>query len=660
MKIIIKQMSVLNFKGIRELSIKFDNTTTISGRNASGKTTVFDAFTWLLFGKDSEDRKEFSIKTFDKNNVAIPRISHEVSATLLVNETEINLRRCYNEKWTKKRGSATEEFTGHEITQFVNDVPCSTKEYSAKIEEICPETIFKLITNPLHFTNQKKELQRQLLFDMAGGVTNDDVASKSEDFTELLAQLSGKTMEEYKREIATKKKKLKDELLLIPGRIDERHRATPEEQDWAMLETELQSKNEKIKDIDEQISNGAKKFEAVAKITEGLYSKVADLKQARSTREFDIREEVLKEFREQQSQRNAMKGRVITLCSEESVLLDNIKKTTQAISKHEAELKTYEQSRETLIKEWSKINSSTLTFSDNDFTCPTCKRSLEVADIGAKEAEMKACFNTSKAEKLEANKTKGMALKEQSTECNLQLNIQKGVLGAYEGQLSKIQEEASNIKENKVYITELTEPDSSEQIKADKDYIDLSNKITDIQNQINTEVSSPDNSELIEAKAVLNENIQSLQKELAKRTIIEANHTRVKELEGEQRTLAQGLADLEQIEFTITDFAKAKIEQVESKINNLFEFVKFKMYETQINGGEIETCEAITNGVPFSSQNNAMRTNMGLDIINAISKYRNVSAPIFIDNAESINKLISTQAQIIRLVVTEGSSLEIN
>ena len=135
--IVIRQLTLLNFKGIRNLTVDFDlNETNIFGYNGTGKTTIFDAFTWLLFGKDSKDRKDFNIKTLDANNQPIERIPHEVTACIEVNGEEINLKKCYNEVWTKKRGSAVETFNGHSVECFYNDVPCSVTEYAKKIAEL--------------------------------------------------------------------------------------------------------------------------------------------------------------------------------------------------------------------------------------------------------------------------------------------------------------------------------------------------------------------------------------------------------------------------------------------------------------------------------------------------------------------------------------------
>ena len=215
-RIILKQLSFVNFKGLRNLSIEFnEDITSIYADNGLGKTSIFDGFTWVLFGKDSKDRKSFGIKTYDENGTAIPRIPHEVTATLLVNDEEVTLCRRYSEKWTKKRGSAEEVFDGHEEERLYNGVPCSMKEYNEKIAALCSEEVFKFITNPLYFTRQKPDVQRAMLIRMAGGVQDSEIAKGNANFEDLLSKLTGKNLEEYKREIQAKKRRIKNELDMI-------------------------------------------------------------------------------------------------------------------------------------------------------------------------------------------------------------------------------------------------------------------------------------------------------------------------------------------------------------------------------------------------------------------------------------------------------------
>ena len=304
--VIIKEIRLLNFKGLRNLTVEFDPALTeIYGRNGIGKTSIFDGFTWLLFGKNSEDRKQFGIKTYDEAGNIIPKLPHEVSAVLLVDGEVVTLCRRFNEKWTKKRGSAVEEFVGHEEERLYNNVPCSVKEWNEKIAAICPEQVFKFITNPLYFTSQSVDTQRSMLFRMAGGITDEEIAAGNADFAALLASLTGKTMEEYKKEIAAKKRRLKTEIEAIPERIDERRRDVPEAEDWAALEEELRQKQEALAKVEEQINDASKAYAAANEERLATVRKISDLKNERLALELKIKDEVQALYRSDKAKQRA-------------------------------------------------------------------------------------------------------------------------------------------------------------------------------------------------------------------------------------------------------------------------------------------------------------------------------------------------------------------
>jgi hypothetical protein len=158
----------------------------------------------------------------------------------------------------------------------------------------------------------------------------------------------------------------------------------------------------------------------------------------------------------------------------------------------------------------------------------------------------------------------------------------------------------------------------------------------------------------------LNDKIEELSKRLEKRSLIERHLKRISELEQSLKSGNSELTELELIEKSIKDFTRKKILMTEESINKLFSFVKFKMFDTQVNGEEVETCEATVKGVPWESLNSAMKINAGLDCINAICNHFNVCAPIFIDNAEGVNEIIKTEGQQVRLHVTKDDKLTIN
>lgn len=638
-EIIILRLTLLNFKGIRSLTVDFDeHETNIYGANAAGKTTVFDAFRWVLFGKDCNDRKDFNIKTIGADGKPIERLPHEVTADLVVDGEEISLKKCYVEKWTKKRGSAVETFSGHSVECYYNDVPYTVKEYEQKVSEICDEQVFKLITNPLFFTSQKKDFQRGMLIKLAGDVTNQELVDENPELSELVGMLSGKTVEELKREVASKKRKIKDGIDNIPARIDERKRDMPEVLDWSAIETNIKVHEYEITQLDAQIADRSKAFNEITKHKQEVAKQLSEVKSSITARQFELKDKLLADYNESRRAHDTAVQRATTLCNERRV-------KGLALPRLEKELASLKEKREGLIAEWRNIKAMTFAEPDrNEFVCPTCKRPLEADDVDAKIEELRTAFNADKSKRLESNKTLGIETKNA-------IEAKEAEIKAINDGCFKLDNEIAEIENSASYKTEPTEPNIEPMIEADSTLQELKAKAANLQTELDKEVSAPDTSDLQELKSKHQEAINADKVKLHNRETIANSNKRIHELEKEYKTSQDELARLEGIEFTIQQFCKARIELVESRINGMFELVRFKMYEQQINGGEIETCEATVDGVPFSDLNNAMKINAGLDIINAICRANGIIAPIFIDNRESVSDIVSTQSQIVNLIV---------
>lgn len=642
--IIIKRMTLLNFKGIRDLTIDFDeHTTLIMGKNGSGKTTIFDAFTWLLFGKNSEDKKDFGIKTKTSDGNVIEKLPHEVSAVLSVNGEEITLCRRLAEKWTKKRGSAIEEFTGNTEERLYNDVPCSVKEWSEKIDNICTEQVFKFITNPLYFNQQKPDVQRAMLFRMAGNISNDEIADGNDDFRALLDRLTGKTLDEYKKEIAAKKKRLKAEIDTIPDRIDERKRDMPEASDWDSITASIAEKKQRKSEIEAQISDASKAYEAANNERMEQVKKIADLKQKRLSLEISIKNTVQADFHKMQEAKNEAMFKIKQLSDEIAFENKNIENNKKKLD----DRKAY---REKLIAEWKEINARALSFDDEDFICPTCRRPFEPDEIQAKQQEITQRFNERKARELAENNEVGKKNKElmQALEESIGQSL-KNIEAKNVG--------IEDIKASEAYNSTPTCPDATPTIEANAEYQNLSHQIEELEAKTNEPIEVSDNAFLKEQGKQIDNEIYALNAILANKGIIERNNARIAELEKQLHTQSDELAQLEGMEFTIAAFTKARVEAIDRRINGMFKLVKFKMYEQQINGGEAETCVATVDGIPYSDLNSAMRLAAGLDIINAICSFEGITAPIVIDNAESVNHIPGTASQQIRLIVTLDEKL---
>ena len=647
--IIIKEIHFVNFKGFRNMTIEFnEDITTICGRNGSGKTSIFDGFTWLLFGKDSQDRKAFNIKTIDENGKAIPKLPHEVSAIIIVDGETIELCRRFNEKWVKRRGQIEEEFTGHEEERLYNNVPMSLKEWNEKISNICSEQVFKFITNPKYFVSQKPDVQRAMLFRMAGELSDADIAAGNDDFAALLASLTGKTMEEYKKEIQAKKRRIKAEIEAIPERIDERKRdiSALSEYDYPAIEASIKDKQDKVAKIEAEMLDLSKKNEAISQKRSEAIKELGQLKERKLRLEYEIKEKVTAEYRAAISKKNDIQSKISDLernIQSLSNRRDGLKRTIEECTSY----------REKLIAEWKSINASAITFNENDFVCPTCKRPLDIDDIEKKQQEMTENFNLAKSSRLAENNRKGQENKKKMQEA-------EAAIISIDSEIKKASEDIEKLKSAEEYAINLVEPDAYPVIEGNTEYKKLSEEISAKEKALeDSSTNNVDTSSQKQELSLLKSEIDSLKRTLANRETITRNTQRIGELEAQYKEGAQELADLERIEFTMAAFNKARIEAIDKRINGMFSLVKFKMYEQQINGGEIETCEAVVNGIPYSGQNNAMQINMGIDIINAICKFEGITAPIFIDNAESVNEFIPSQSQVIKLVVTTDNELSI-
>ena len=643
-------MSLLNFKGVRELTVDFDeHETNIYGANHTGKTTLFDAFVWLMFDKDSQDRQNFGIRTYDENNNIIPKLPHEVSACIEVNGVEINLKRCFVENWVKKRGSQEAVYDGNSEERYWNDVPCSKTEFAKKIADICDESIFKLITNPLYFPSMKPAIQRGMLFQMAGDLTDADVAaSDQEKFANLAEQLSHKTLDEYKREIGAKKKRIKEAIETIPARIDENKRQMPEAEDWSALEKDIKEKEAKIKELDGQIADEGKAYQAKAQETASKAKELAEKKRQRAVREGAVRDELLKDFYKQtedyNNRRIAAQNQSFDTSQRRRMAESEIRREREVIISLQCDINEREQRLNRLRDEWRSIKAREFNPENLETVCPHCGRPYEQSQIDRSIEEQRQAYNAHTSHLLSENKTNGQKVAAEVVQLKESIAKSEAVIKEKEALLASLVEKP---------FTEAapTQPDITSGIASDAELQQIDKEIAALEAEIAKPIEKPDTDFLTDGKNLLLDGIEDDRKRLAKRDTIAATLKRIEELEKELKKNNEALTELEGIEFNILEFGKAKVAMVEGKINSLFSIVKFKMYERQINGGEVETCECMMHGTPYSVLSNSEKINAGLDIINAICRANEVNAPIFIVNRESATDIIDVDSQVINLIV---------
>ncbi|MCJ8153204.1 AAA family ATPase [Chryseobacterium sp. SSA4.19] len=658
-KVQLKRLSLLNFKGIRNLNIDFDNNTNIFGDNGTGKTTIFDSILWLLFGKDSTDRKDFELKTLDSDNNVIPKIDHEVEGDFLVNSEPVRLKRVFREKWVKTKGALESEFSGNETLYYWNDVPMSQKQYNEKVGEIIDEKVFKLITSPSAFNSLKWQDRRDVLVKIAGEVSDADLAAGNEEYIALVAQLTSKSLDEYKKQIAATIKKAKDDIKMIPTRIDEVERSKPEAVNAEKINAEIKLKETEIQKIDDQLLDKSKAFDEVINKRNANQDEIFKLSRKVNLIVFEIAERAKNEVVSQGSKALQVQRLIDEKTNGELVPAESkVKRLESEKTNLQNSISSYENSILEKREQWQTENSKTFVFDENNAICPCCKRPLDAEKVAENKNQLLSNFNSNKKKVLDEINAEGKAISDKKTAAEkeiqeLDIRISEGSkyidnLKSSIGGLRNQLEAAKDEDKSNITAEQLIERYTAENTELSG----LKSQIAALEAKEFNLPDQTENNELRNKKVSINSEIQILRDSLKVNDQIKAADDRIAELQKEESMLAQSIANVEKTQFVIENFIKLKIDTIEDRINEKFSFVKFRLFKTQINGGVEECCDALINGVPFSDANTASKINAGIDIINSLCEFYNVSAPIIIDNRESVVKLIDSPSQIINLFVS--------
>lgn len=688
----IKSLTLINFKGLRNVTVTFGNdVTTISGRNGTGKTTIADGFYWLFFGKDSEGNTDskFGIKTNDENGNFIPDLNHEVAGIFDVIDTEtgvvetVELRRVFVEEWKTEKGKTERTLKGHHTDYFYNGVPLKTKtEYDAKVAAIIPEDLFKVITDPYYFLTLHWKAQREYLLRMAGTISDTDIAANRAEFTELLRRVTGKTMEEYRKEISARRGKVEAELEKIPTRKDEVTRNTPVAPDYAALEGEKAQIQAQISDIDAAASSAAEAnrvaYEQAAKVQNEINSKTAEQNQVI----FNAKEAARKAAYENNRVADDAARDLAQVEREEASEANFYNREKSVLT---ASIATAKRRKEDAEKEvaalrvrWEAVNNEQFQEKTYKATgpllCPIFGH--QCADPGAVQRHQ--CDAAAAAEAFKNNQDKERTafyenqtarldrMDEEGAQLNKTIQAQDGEITRLTSEVAKLEakhnEAVNTYSARKVELNKViaynprvsTEPTINPQnLPA---WVALQREIDQFAARLSaitapTEGNATDNTA---KKARLTARLSEIDQKLGLRATIEASERRVAELDNEAAKLAQEKASLQIEEGLIDDFVKDRMAEVERRVNRLFDGVEFRMYKNLVNGEKEPDCVAYIGGVRYQDKNHAGQINAGLAVINALCAFHGVNAPIFVDNAESVNEFTPVGSQLIRLVVSNG------
>lgn len=648
MNIKLVSLNLKNFKGIRSLKLEFGKVTEIKGENGKGKTTIVDAFHWLLFDKNSQDQKNFDIKTFDVDGKVQHGLEHSVEGVLNVDGKEVRLSKTFREKWTKQRGMATKTLTGHETVYSVNEIPVKKSEYEVEIKSILDEKLFKLITNPHYFASLKWKEQREIIQEIIGAIDDEKVIN----YSESLSGLKGKyedTVENHMIRTKATMSKLKEQIKQIPFRIDECNNNIKEE-NFKELESEKINLEKEIFSIDAQLEDSSKGNEVLLQHKQHLYELKQELQDKSNNAKAIARKPLDKLNKEFQASLNEKKEVSYLIREKESTKgfllkeVDSLKNKIDISNNRLVELR----------QDFSNLSKEQFVLDPNRTICPTCKRELENIEEIKKELEENFNLNLA-SKKSDINKLGKQTkvdlekLEKLKDEKEIEIENIKNELEKLNAQKLVLEEECNKLE---VRINEFN-------IDSNLDFegkIQLENEIKETENDISN-FTIDNNLELKAKKQQLIQSLDEVKEKLGVKSNNERLKSRIKELEDEEKNLSVKLAEQEGQIFLCEEFIRTKVELSEGLINNKFKTLKFKLFNELINGGLEETCEILIDGVPYSAANNASQINAGLEVINTLCGHYGVQAPIFIDNRESVNEIIPVESQIVNLRVSKDPEL---
>ena len=630
----IKRLSLENFKCHRNLTLTFNGgNASIYGDNASGKTSIYDALTWLLFGKDSQGNgeKNIEIKPLDANGeVKDHDALTAVEAVLDVNGEEVTLRRTYKEVWTTKRGSSQATYDGNTSEYYVSGVPCKRNAFQDKVNELVSEDTFRMLTSVSHFANGISwQDRRAVLFKVAGVMDDSQILATSEGFAPLVESMGKLSLEDYKKKLLAEKRKFVGAKTEIPARI-----------------SECQKTIEDIQGLD--FAGAAAEVKALTIKKDGIASQIVAIEHdsAADQKRMEIREAQLELTALENENRAYRTSQSTGLLTVQNLKMD-LNDLRKRLDRKQHELANEKSYIAGLIKNIAEYRDRWISVNGETFTggsCPTCGQNLPAAQLQTAKGQ----FDANKQKRLNDILQTANSYKESKAQAEDRLARQQEEIQQIEADIRQKEQDIAAAEASVVEILDM------------EGYADRKNVI-----QVRIDTLNADLYEMMQASAdvigklrmemtEITAQISSHMAVISKEDLLVYSKSRVEELREDAKTAAECLEAIEKMLFLMDEYSRYKTRFVEDSINGLFRIARFRLFREQANGGVEDRCDVVYDGIPYISVNNGMKINLGIDIINTLSVAYGVRVPLFVDNAESVTKLEACGSQIIRLVVSEN------
>lgn len=674
MKITIKSIHIENFKGIKMLDVTFSGKTKISGQNAVGKTTIFDAFTWLLFNKNSSGEEKFNVRPLNEG-MRVDNVEIKVSAILDVDGKGVELSKTQKQNWVKKRGTDTAVLQGNVNSFEIDGYPKSEADFKAYVSELAQsEEMFKMLTNPQYFSSLKWKDQRDILMKLVSEVSDVELAQTDAKYAPLLSELEkAPSTDDIRAKFSKALNEWKKKQAEIPVRIDEamKSKVDIDVAEQELAKTDLETK---IADIDAKIKDSDGVMMELGREEMQLQFDMSGIMQIMNRDLTNRRSEIEAELRDLQ---NEIKRFADTIALKERRVSENETVISNADSERKRLGEEYNAETAKAFDEFPYLfDESKWIFDENSTICSLCGQKLPEDKIEQLKADFESRKRKAKADAEEKMKSENIRF---DTEKRKALNRLVAIGTERKNLITKLRDENAKAKEE---IKSLKEKEQEAIAKKEKlcqqlssipeiadysqneEYVDLKARHDEVLEEIEKMNANGEDAaveSLKSEKEELQARLDDVNKIIAKASMNVEIDERIGQLQEEQKEIGQKVADQEQILYLLEEFIRFKLNKVSESINSHFKTVNFKLFEMQLNGGMKDCCECTVNGVPYSTLNSGHRIVAGLDIIRSLSELYGVIVPIFVDNAESLNdfNVPDMDAQLILLSVSEDKQLKV-
>ena len=651
-RITIEELHLRNFRGARDVRVSFAaGTNIVCGDNGTGKSTLMDAFLWLLFGKDAEERKDCEIKRIEAGE-RLRQTDATVECRLDVDGQQNTLRRSLREVWSKPRGATEPVFKGNETEYTINDVPKKMSEFDAWVaEHLAPADVFRLLTDAGCFPRLKWEKQREKLFELAGGVDEEAVKSSVDGLGDLLARLSGKSLEDYKRELAARKRKLRKALEEIPARSDQTRLMIPTTDARDIWERKLADVDARLAALNREAADFAAEERARGAEARRRVEEVEALKTRMARRTAELRRAAIEEAEKKNEGHRQVEARLRDLKAADAEATRRLKDAKGEVDELALRINQKEAECERLRATWYAESARPYT---GDNVCPHCLQPLPEE----MQRDNRRRFEESKNERLSQIQTDGHRTKAEITRLEEEMKTAEARLDRAAADAFDAEASAEILREELAEMPDRVEPAAVDPM-ADEAYRAMAEELAAMEADApqTSQASEPNGGEAITARlAALNRERDTIRRGLSDCDTADSLRAEIRRLDEESRTLAQQLSDADRDEDTMRRYTRARIEAMEQRVNSLFRTVRFRLFEYTNEGGEVDTCVPLVgaDGVPYPVANTAAQVWAGLEIIRVLQQHAGVSAPVFVDGAERVTQFPEMDHQAILLRVVEG------